>query len=137
MNGEKIVGVSGYVICSRCLSEPVVTPVAARTGGLCNACFVSTGGRTTLQVSHKGKSFEVKRSGAGKYKPRKLTPQRRERIKVRDRARLNAMRELAYRHPVEFSDILATERGKLGLDPWTIDAALAAQLAELGVQHDR
>lgn len=76
----------------------------------------------------EGRVFEPK-SGRRNRKKR-LTDRRREMIKLRDKARLRALRRLADEHPVEFAELLAEERGVLGLDPWTIDAALNAQLQE-------
>lgn len=121
----------GYVSCARCGDPWVLKVVAARTGGLCpDRCWLETRGTPNATVASGGTTFHVKRSGR-KHPPKKLTPRRREMIRLRDRARLAALRRLASQHPGEFAELLAEERGRLGLDPWTIDAALHLQLEEI------
>lgn len=124
--------IDGYTQCSNC-GRLELTVIAARTGGVCNGCVLA-GVKPTLEIQDGGRVFQVKRSGLRKHPPKKLTPARRERIKTRDRARANALRELSKLYPVEFATILASERAKLGLTPWTIDAALKAQLADIGME---
>lgn len=123
--------IKGYVSCARCPNPWVLRIIAARTGGLCQDCWRDTRGAKALAVSSGGRTIEVKRTGNSKNPPKKLTPRRRERIKLRDKARQSAFRRLANQHPVEFAELLAEERGALGLDPWTIDAALQLQLQEI------
>jgi hypothetical protein len=84
--------------------------------------------RAQRMVRSDGRTFEL--STSRPHKPKKLTSARKEKIKLRDKARRRALRRLADQHPVEFAELLAEERGNLGLDPWTIDAALQAQLQE-------
>ena len=122
--------VKGYVSCVRCGDPWVLKVVAARTGGLCpDKCWIETRGQA-LKVRSAGKRFEVKRTGNRRHPPKKMTERRRERIKKRDKARLAALRKLAELHPVEFAELLAVERADVGLDPWTIDAALQLRLQE-------
>lgn len=121
----------GYVSCTRCGDPWLLKVIAARTGGLCpEKCWLETRGNPFLVVQSGGRKFEVKRTGHRKHPPKALTPRRREMIKLRDKARLSALRRLATEHPVRFAEILAEERAALGLHPWTIDAALKAQLQE-------
>jgi len=131
MTGSATPHIIGYVSCAQCGDPWVLRAIAARTGGLCpDKCWLASRGRTTITVRSGSVEFEAKRTGAGKNPPKKMTPRRRERIKTRDKARLAAMRRLAALHPIEFANLLAEERGARGLDPWTIDAALQAQLQE-------
>ena len=118
--------VRGYVSCSRCDEPWVLKLIASRTRGMCADCWLET--RGTREVRSGPRVFTV--STAAKSKKKILTDRRRQMIKLRDKARLRALRRLADRHPVEFADLLAEERGHLGLEPWTIDAALQAQLQE-------
>lgn len=84
--------------------------------------------RGKRQIESDGRTFEM--SSSRPHKKKKLTDRRREMIKLRDKARRRALRRLADMHPVVFAELLAEERGHLGLDPWTIDAALQTQLQE-------
>jgi hypothetical protein len=121
----------GYTSCTRCGDPWVLKIIAARTGGMCpDKCWLEMRGVTDLQVEVDGRTIEVARTQTRRHPPKNLTPRRRERIKLRDKARLAAMRRLVDQFPVEFADLLAEERGRLGLDPWTIDAALQARLQE-------
>lgn len=125
------VEITGYVTCHRCGDPWVLKVVASRTGGLCpDRCWLETRGKKKVTINSGGHKIELNRSGVRKHPPKKLTPRRRERIRLRDKARLSALRRLAELHPVEFAELLAEERGALGLDPWTIDAALKLQLEE-------
>ena len=119
--------VVGYTSCARCAEPWVLRVVAARTHGMCQKCWMATRGRREVRVG--ARTVEV--STGRRHRKKKLTDRRREMIRLRDKARLSALRRLAEQHPVEFAELLAEERGERGLDPWTIDAALKAQLQEM------
>jgi hypothetical protein len=123
----------GYETCRLC-GTPVLDIVAAKTAKLCPTCFRdktnpffnevvaynNDGTRVKLRLvgrkrspGHKAAKKRAKTGAAAKVRERQLR-----------RVHARALRRLRDLYPDVFEVLLADERAKEGLEPWTIERAL-------------
>lgn len=118
--------VAGYTL-SDCGHGLIVDEVARRTGGLCGDCHVAAGAPRvrTLEVVGRGVRYQVPiRRNEPKKRKREMTPERRARKKLTEKAATNARKRLAAAMPELYEMFLADERASLGLEPWPLEIAL-------------
>lgn len=127
----------GYETCA--CGEFVVKEIAIVTGGRCNPCW----SRYTERIKHDVTVYiEGRHSGLAPASPHRARHKRRDRRRKADprlRANLNARwragdrarRRLAALFPAEFAILMAIERDREGLEPWTANLAARAGLGAL------
>lgn len=112
----------------------VLDAIAARTNGLCADDHIAAGSPRIgpLELVGRGGKIQIPRGGR---KRRRVDSEERKRSRhlartARDRAR----KRLAAIFPDAYDMLVAEERGRLGLEPWTIDAAVRGgdPLVEIG-----
>jgi hypothetical protein len=115
----------GYTICRSC-EHPVPQEIARVTGGVCAVCqrLGLAPVLKQIEVRSQGRRITLTRPGR---KKRKGAKSRNELIRQHrvDKAKRAALRRLRDAFPEYYAMLLADERGKLGLEPYPMEAVLA------------
>ncbi len=131
--------VLGYITCP--CGIPVLDVVAYKTDGHCEDCHRENVNNRISDMEIVGRNLRVTvpaqlptseaelRKRAAKRKARK-TPESRHNEKLREAAKQAAFKRLRDLFPELFEVLVADERAKRGLKPWTITAALTPGTAE-------
>ncbi len=131
--------VLGYAVCP--CGKPVLDAVAYKTDGHCEDCHRANVNNRISDMEIVGRNMRISvpvdrpRTDAGqtrmaaKRKARK-TPESRHNEKQREAAKQAAFKRLRDLFPELFEVLVADERAKRGLKPWTITAALTPGTAE-------
>lgn len=125
--------VFGYSACSRCQTA-VLQEIAWKTGGLCSTCFrESPNVREIIAVTKNREKVRLtlsKRTPGDRAQRARAKKRARSRDEQREKARVSmlastrAKAALTRAYPEVYEVLLAEERAKLGLEPWTLDRAL-------------
>jgi len=121
------IDLEGYRACrNQWCGELVIVEVAQRTGGLCGACFrthlgeqvaaveaVSRGERMLVNLGKQSASRQLRAKGD-------LDTKRKT-----EHARKRALKRLRAVFPDMYDIFYAEERARVGLEPWTLESALA------------
>lgn len=114
--------IEGYVTCRNpgC-GTIIVKQVAQRTFGFCDLCAKGL-------IGKPARVAEVINAGRRAYLPLKTHKAERckypDREKKAEKARLRAMKRLKVMFPEIYDILLAEERSKEGLNPWTVERAI-------------
>jgi hypothetical protein len=117
---DEVHDVEGYVICEQG-SHWVLREIARRTGGLCPECFQRAGGQRLRTIEVVGAGARISVPVNRRRRPRPTTDARRRSKRAAERARERARKRLAHMFPDLYDIVLADERARAGLNPWTID----------------
>lgn len=139
---DQVHAVEGYALCP--CGNWVLNEIAARTGGICSACFQANGceRRRVIEVVGRGQRLELPLT-----KPRRKRRRSRPKSRTAEKAKAAARARVAAMFPDLYDIVLAEERARLGLKPWTTDMAVrahedpdgevAVQFAELAAALER
>jgi hypothetical protein len=127
------VNVFGYQACSRCTAA-VLNEIAWKTDGLCSTCFRdSPNVREIIAVTKDREKIRLtlsKRTPGERAQRTRAKKRARSRDEQREKARASALAStrakaaLTRAYPEVYEVLLAEERAKVGLEPWTLDRAL-------------
>lgn len=118
------IDLEGYRACrNQWCGELVIVEVARRTTGLCGDCFRSHLGEqmAAVEAISRGERMRIKvgkRATANRAKGDLDTKRKTEHAKKRALKRLRAV------FPDMYDIFYAEERARVGLEPWTLEAAL-------------
>jgi hypothetical protein len=105
----------GYEVCPGC-DSPVVAEISVKTGGRCIDCYLENLGKLkVLEVQHLGRRQSAPVVITKRHK-RKVKDKRAEKAKLRALKRMRAI------VPALYDVLLAEERVKEGLEPFTVHA---------------
>ncbi len=115
--------IEGYVTCGGCGSPWLLKEIATRTGGVCSECFMAGTSIGRIQVIADGIAMTM---AAKRFHRRRKNRGNTETKHKAEHARRRAKTRLAKLFPDLYDQILAEERGKLGLEPWPVELAVRA-----------
>lgn len=112
----------------------MLSVVAARTDGLCGRCHIAAGSPRIGPLELVGRGVKVSIPRGGRKRKRAESASRRESRRLARLAKDRARKRLAAIFPDAYDMLVAEERGNLGLEPWSIDAAVRGgdPLVEIG-----
>jgi len=137
--------VLGYQVCKRC-GVPVLDLIAYKTDGLCPADHREYMASRLDVIELRGKGLRVPISetkpktdyqrdkNAAKNKRRRQDPDRRRKERLREHAKRRAYVRLRHLFPEVFDVLMADERARAGLAPWSVDMALTPGSGEATVE---
>lgn len=120
------IDLEGYRACrNQWCEEIVVIEVAQRTTGLCGECFRSHLGEqmAAVEAVSRGERMRVnlgKQSRSARHRSKGDLDTKRK----TEHARLRALKRLRAVFPDMYDIFHAEERARVGLEPWTLEAAL-------------
>lgn len=119
----------GYQLCPGC-GVPVLDDIARRTGGRCPTCHRSEMHRATKVIEIRSQGRRIALPLGRKPRQRTRSAERKRHDRLVDRAKTAALRRLRDVFPELYETFLAEERGRLGLEPWPLEAPVTAAASE-------
>jgi len=119
------IDLEGYRSCrNEWCGALVIVEIARRTQGLCSSCFQTHLGEqiAEVEVISRGDRVNVRSRGRRKLQKDKGDKDTKRRA---DQAQRRAYRRLRGVFPDLFDVFYAEERARAGLEPWTIESAVA------------
>lgn len=119
--------VVGHTLCVTCEAQWVSREIARWTNGNCDGCFIALGcqRRSRVEVLSRGNRLSIPKAPG---RTRAHRPNRTTKIKSKqaEKAKERARATLARLFPELYFELVADERSRAGLPPWTVPMALRA-----------
>lgn len=105
----------------------MLNEVAKWTNGNCDDCFIASGcrRRSRVEVLSRGNRLSIPKS-PGRKRPHRPSRSTKIKSKEAEKAKERARATLARLFPELYFELVADERAKAGLAPWTVPMALRA-----------
>lgn len=117
------IDLAGYRSCrNEWCSEIVLKEIAERTGDLCTDCYRGHLGRSLAEIEVRARGQRVQARMTKNQRPKNKG--NRWTHKQTEKARLRALKRLRTVFPDLYDIFYAEERARVGLEPWSIDAAV-------------